>query len=52
MSMMCFQGADKSYYFVLAEYGGGYIHTILFCLFEFIHLTNKMILMSKNQHVF
>ena len=29
--------------FVPAEYSNGYIQTILFCLFEFIQLTNKLV---------
>ena len=32
------------------EYGGGYIQTILFCLFGFIQLMNKMICISQMQH--
>ena len=36
---------------VLDEYGGGYMQTILFCLFGFIQLMNKMICISQIQHI-
>ena len=38
---------------VRAEYGSGYmyIQTILFCLFGFIQVTNKMICISQIQHI-
>jgi len=36
---------------VPAECSGGYIQTVLFCLFEFVQHTNKIICIAKNQRV-
>ena len=48
---MCLKEQTSSNSSVPAEYGGGYIQTILFCLFGIIQLTNKMIRISQSQHV-
>ena len=54
MNMMCFQRADKFYVILsfrlnipAATYM--YIPPILFCVFRFIQLTNKIVSISKNQ---
>ena len=48
---MCLKEQTSSNSSIPAEYGGGYIQTILFSLFGIIQLTNKMICISQIQHI-